>query len=349
MRYTFNTPLEERPLFLNRFNPTLKLICAILLIVLVFLPITVVGQLSIFILIIGLWISAKLPKRKLLAVVKTILVLFFFIFLINWLVAKSPNIKLCDNFKLWGSSWSTLFDKQWVNRIIIDNKTYYWTHGQVWGGKVAEILTSVKPSGNFISIKIQGMTWYLSYSAPWYALSSQVLITSVSICIKLFGMLSAFSLLVNTTSTIQLTNAFEQFFWPLKWIKVPVVELSYIIATALRFVPTLFDEANRIINAQACRGLDFRNGRLIAKIKAVGSLFVPMFAASFAHADKLSDAIEARNFVPRARRTKYRYFPCRWSNWASFAILICLLALFIYLRVCRVIIYPFTAIDCFNI
>ncbi len=93
-----------------------------------------------------------------------------------------------------------------------------------------------------------------------------------------------------------------------------MVELSYIIATALRFVPTLFDGANTIINAQACRGLDFRNGRLITKIKAVGSLFVPMFAASFAHADKLSDAIEARNFVPRARRTKYRYFPCRWSN-----------------------------------
>ncbi|MCQ3907924.1 MAG: hypothetical protein MJ219_04400 [Mycoplasmoidaceae bacterium] len=54
MRYSFRTPLEERPLFLNKFNPTLKLVCAIILIVLVFLPVTIVGQLSILFLIIGL-------------------------------------------------------------------------------------------------------------------------------------------------------------------------------------------------------------------------------------------------------------------------------------------------------
>ena len=349
MRYTFRTPLEERPLFLNRFNPTLKLICALILIVLVFLPITIVGQLSIFILVIGLWISAKLPKKKIWAIIKTILVLFFFIFLINWLVAKNPSVKLADNYQLWGSSWSSLFNDNVVNKLNIGDKVYYWLHGQIWGGKVAEFLTTLKPTGDFVTIKIAGINWYLSYSAPWYSLSSQVLITSISISIKLFCMLSAFSLLVNTTSTMQLTYAFEHFFWPLKWIKVPVVELSYIVAVALRFVPTLFDEANKIINAQACRGIDFRNGRFITKIKAVGSLVVPMFAASISHADKLSDAMEARNFVPRAKRTKYRLYHCSASNWVSFAILICLLALFIYLCASKVIIYPFIAVDCFNI
>ncbi|MCQ3915598.1 MAG: energy-coupling factor transporter transmembrane protein EcfT [Mycoplasmoidaceae bacterium] len=83
---------------------------------------------------------------------------------------------------------------------------------------------------------------------------------------------------------------------------------------AVRFVPSLFDEANKIISAQASRGVDFRNGHLITKIKAVGSLVVPMFAASFNHADKLSDAMEARNFVPRAKRTKYRLYHCSASN-----------------------------------
>ncbi|MCQ3907923.1 MAG: energy-coupling factor transporter transmembrane protein EcfT [Mycoplasmoidaceae bacterium] len=90
--------------------------------------------------------------------------------------------------------------------------------------------------------------------------------------------------------------------------------MSYIVAIALRFVPTLFDEANKIISAQACRGVDFRNGYLPSKLKAVGSLVIPMFAASFSHADRLSDAMETRNFVPRAGRTKYRVYHCRPSN-----------------------------------
>ena len=345
--YTYKTPLENRPLFLNKFNPTLKVICSILLIVLSFLPVTVIGQLTILLLVIGLWISAKLPTRKLKPILRTLLVLFILIFLINWLVSKSPGLKMDvqSTFHLWGSDWDTLWGQGWVQV----QGHHYWMAGTIWGGHVDSVLLPFKPAGSYIRVIIDGTKWYLSYSSPWYGLSSRVLINSISVSIRLFCMLTIFSILVNTTSTLQLTYAYEHILWPLKWIKVPVVELSYIIATALRFVPTLFDEANRIINAQACRGLDFRNGRLIAKTKAACSLVVPMFAASFAHADKLSDAIEARNFVPRAWRTKYRYFPCRGSNWVSFAILICLLALFIYLCACKVIIYPFTAIDCFNI
>ncbi|MCQ3908551.1 MAG: energy-coupling factor transporter transmembrane protein EcfT [Mycoplasmoidaceae bacterium] len=93
-----------------------------------------------------------------------------------------------------------------------------------------------------------------------------------------------------------------------------MTEIAYIIAVAVRFVPNLFDEANKIISAQASRGVDFRNGNIIVKIKAINSLVIPMFAASFNHAEKLSDAMEARNFVPRAKRTKYRVYHCSVSN-----------------------------------
>lgn len=345
--YTFKTPLEERPLFLNKFNPTLKVICAILLLVLTFLKVPVIFQLFVFVLTIGLWISARLPKRKLKPIISTILFIFILVFLINWLVAKTPGFKfdLDSHYHLWGASWTDLLIK---GRVYQFNQ-YYWTHGQIWGGQVANVLTNIKPDSSYLTIKIDGVTWYLAYSSPWYGLSSQVLITSISVSMKLFCMLTIFSLLVNTTSTLQLTYAFEHVLWPLKWIKVPVTEISYIIAVAIRFVPNLFAEANKIINAQASRGRDFKNGHIIEKIKTVGSLVVPMFAVSFNHADKLSDAMEARNFAPRAKRTKYRLYHCQASHWAAFAFLICLLALFIYLRVCRVIINPFISIDCFNI
>lgn len=346
--YTFTTPLEERPLFLNKFNPTLKVVCAILLLVLTFIPVPAIFQIGFLILVISLWISARLPKKKLKPIMRTLFVLFFFIFLINWLVAKNPGLKidLENHYHLWGSDWLSILDKGWIGKF----GNYYWTHGTIWGGWVDnKLLTQAPDAGSYVRVVIDGTKYYLAYSSPWYGLSSKVLINSVSVCIKLFCMLTIFSLLVNTTSTLQLTYGFEHILWPLKWIKVPVTEISYIIAVAIRFVPDLFAEANKIMSAQASRGMDFRNGRLLTKIKAVGSLVVPMFATSFNHADRLSDAMEARNFVPRAKRTKYRHFPCSWSNWAAFAILICLLALFIYLRVSKVIIYPFMSIDCFNI
>ncbi len=251
-----------------------------------------------------------------------------------------------DTYQLWGCDWSTLVDKGIINKYM----NTYWAHGQIWGGWVSNTLTDIKPiAGSFISIDLNGTKLYLSYSSSWYGLSSQVVITSISTCVKLYCMLSIFSILVNTTSTMQMTYGFEHILWPLKWIKVPVTEISYIIANAIGFVPVLFKEANKIINAQASRGVDFRNGHLITKIKAVGASIVPVFAASFDYADKLSDAMEARNFVPRAKRTKYRLYHCSAGCWVSFAILICLLALFIYLCACKVIIYPCVAVDCFNI
>ncbi len=347
-KYTFKTPLEDRPIFLNKFNPTLKIVCAIILLVLVFLPVTIVGQLGVLVLIVGLWISAKLPKRKLKPIFRTLLFLFVLIFLINWLVNKSPGIRfdLDGHYHLWGGSWNDLL----TNGQVLQYDQYYWMHGQVWGGWVANSLASVQSeSYSCLKIIVDGQALYLYYSCPWYALSSQVLVSSISMCIKIFGMLTVFSLLVNTTSTLQLTYGFEHILWPLKWIKLPVSEISYVIAVAIRFVPSLFAEANKILNAQASRGLDFRNGHFITKVKAIGSLVVPMFAASFNQADQLSDAMEARNFVPRAKRTKYRVYHCLGSNWVALTILLCLLALFIYFRVCKVIIYPFAVIDCFNI
>ncbi|MCQ2748244.1 MAG: energy-coupling factor transporter transmembrane protein EcfT [Mycoplasmoidaceae bacterium] len=112
-------------------------------------------------------------------------------------------------------------------------------------------------------------------------------------------------------------------------------------------MPLLFKEANKILYALANRGVDYRNGHLGAKIKALGLAVVPVFGASFNYATNLSDAMEARNLVPRTKRTKYRLYHGSVASWACAALLICLLALFIYLRVRKVIIYPCVAVDCF--
>ena len=91
-------------------------------------------------------------------------------------------------------------------------------------------------------------------------------------------------------------------------MRIPVHIIATIMAIALRMVPTLIDEAGRIINAQASRGVDFHNGRLREKAKAMVSLIVPLLVSSFQKAEDLAYAMDTRGYDPRRPRTRYRKF-----------------------------------------
>jgi energy-coupling factor transport system permease protein len=94
--------------------------------------------------------------------------------------------------------------------------------------------------------------------------------------------------------------------YPLKLIKFPTHEIAMTISIALRFIPTLLDETMRIMNAQASRGVDFEHGKVKEKIKAILSLIVPLFMSAFQRSEELANAMEARGYNPRAKRTRYR-------------------------------------------
>ena len=86
------------------------------------------------------------------------------------------------------------------------------------------------------------------------------------------------------------------------------------IAIAIRFVPSLLDESQKIMKAQASRGVDFNNGNLKDKAKSLVSLVVPMFSIAFKKADDLASAMEARNYNPRYVRTRYRNYSVRYLD-----------------------------------
>lgn len=88
-----------------------------------------------------------------------------------------------------------------------------------------------------------------------------------------------------------------------------------IITIAIRFVPSLVDEATTIMRAQATRGVDFKNGNFISKIQGMIALVIPMFSVTFKKANELSDAMEARNYVPQKPRTRYRYYSIHFFDW----------------------------------
>ena len=111
-------------------------------------------------------------------------------------------------------------------------------------------------------------------------------------------------LLTYTTSPIQLTDGLERLMNPLKAIKVPVHELSMMMSIALRFIPTLIEETDKIMSAQKARGADFESGSIIDRAKALVPILVPLFISAFRRADELAVAMECRCYHGGHGRTK---------------------------------------------
>ena len=128
-------------------------------------------------------------------------------------------------------------------------------------------------------------------------------------------------LLTYTTSPILLTDGLESLLGPLKKIKVPVHELSMMMSIALRFIPTLIEETDKIMSAQRARGADFESGNLLQRAKSLIPLLVPLFISAFRRADELAVAMECRCYhggEGRTRLRQLRYAPRDWAVLAFF-------------------------------
>ena len=127
-------------------------------------------------------------------------------------------------------------------------------------------------------------------------------------------------LLTYTTSPIALTDGLESLMGPLKKIKVPVHELSMMMCIALRFIPTLIEETDKIMNAQKARGADFENGSLMDRARALIPILVPLFVSAFRRADELATAMECRCYQGGEGRTKMKLLRYHRNDLAAFTI-----------------------------
>ncbi|MPM91541.1 Energy-coupling factor transporter transmembrane protein EcfT [bioreactor metagenome] len=126
------------------------------------------------------------------------------------------------------------------------------------------------------------------------------------IFIRLVLMILITTILTATTKPLDLTLGIEDLLTPLARFKVPAHEIAMMISIAIRFIPTLIEETQRIMKAQASRGVDLKEGKFKEKIAAILSLIVPLFVPSFQRAEDLANAMEARGYVPDAQRTRYK-------------------------------------------
>lgn len=122
--------------------------------------------------------------------------------------------------------------------------------------------------------------------------------------LRIFLVIMLSTTLTLTTKPTDLTSAIEWLLHPLTLIKINVSIFAMIISLALRFIPTLFNETQKILKAQASRGVDFKEGNLKSQVVQIVSLLIPMFVISFKRAADLADAMEARGYIPGAKRSK---------------------------------------------
>ena len=126
-------------------------------------------------------------------------------------------------------------------------------------------------------------------------------------------------LLTYTTSPIALTDGLENLLGPLKKLKVPVHELAIKMSIALRFIPTLIEETDKIMNAQKARGAQLDNGKMTERIKALVPVLVPLFISAFRRADELAMAMECRCYRGGDGRTRLKVLRCTKQDYIDLA------------------------------
>jgi energy-coupling factor transport system permease protein len=152
------------------------------------------------------------------------------------------------------------------------------------------------------------------------------LVRAFFMMIRILMLITGTFLLTYTTSPIALTDGLESLLGPLKVIKVPVHELSMMMCIALRFIPTLIEETDKIMSAQKARGADFETGSLMQRVKALVPILVPLFISAFRRADELATAMECRCYHGGEGRTKMKLLRYMRRDYCAYGVGILLVA-----------------------
>lgn len=152
-------------------------------------------------------------------------------------------------------------------------------------------------------------------------------ITAIAMMLRISLLIMASSLLTYTTSPIMLTDGMERLMGPLKALHVPVGELAMMMTIALRFIPTLIEETDKIMNAQKARGADMETGSVVQRAKALIPILIPLFVSAFRRADELALAMECRCYRGSVGRTRMKQLEYQKRDFVALAfMLLCLVA-----------------------
>lgn len=202
----------------------------------------------------------------------------------------------------------------------------------VSGIHFSTVLKSLKPVMFILVFTIianvlftSGETLLLSFSV--IHIYKEGIIYAVLMALRIICLIIAtFVLLTYTTSPVALTDAIERLLSPLAKIKLPVHEFSMMMSIALRFIPTLLEETDKIMSAQKARGADFETGSLMKRVKALIPILVPLFISAFRRADELADAMECRLYRGGEGRTRMKTLKLSFVDFVFLLVMAAILA-----------------------
>ncbi len=158
------------------------------------------------------------------------------------------------------------------------------------------------------------------WSLGFLKITKEGIVLTVKMALRLILLVAGTSLLTYTTSPIVLTDGIESLLSPLSKIGVPAHEIAMMMSIALRFIPTIIDETDKIIKAQSARGSDFESGNLFRRAKALVPILVPLFISAFRRADDLAVAMECRCYHGGKNRTKLKSLKMTGLDFVSILI-----------------------------
>ena len=230
----------------------------------------------------------------------TTLILSAFLLAFLFIVMLISKIRIVDLFKSLKAMWFLLIFLL-IIYIFIPNPTYDQTHIAFRIGTYPIIYDSFYQAGYII--------------------------------LRIVMMLMITMILTSTTSPMNLTYGLEWYMSPLKLIKFPTHIVAMTLSIALRFIPTLLDETDRIMKAQSSRGVDFNKGGIAKKFSAIISLIIPLFVSAISRSEDLSNAMEARGYDPYAKRSRYRILTFHWCDLISILIVLAIFGGILTLRI----------------
>ena len=193
------------------------------------------------------------------------------------------------------------------------------------------VLKSIKPIVFIIAFTgIINIFWTTGEGAPlldigFITVYKEGIINAVFLIVRIIMLIIGSSILLTyTTTPIALTDGIERLLSPLKKIGLPVHDFAMIMTIALRFIPTLMEEADKIMNAQKARGADFTNGSLIQRAKALIPILIPLFSSSIRHALDLATAMECRCYKGGEGRTRMKILKCKAGDIVALLLVIVL-------------------------
>ncbi|MGS0972582.1 MAG: energy-coupling factor transporter transmembrane component T family protein [Candidatus Izemoplasmataceae bacterium] len=292
--------------FLYRMDARSKLLALVVLMATAFIIKDFYHMIGMVLLVGFILVAGGLSVTRIMRGLKPVLILLLFTFSFQMLFVNTGELLYTTDLTL------TLYNLPIMMGIII-----FWMISKKYVKfrfiylllavfAVLALLATFAPGGVISSSRVQ--------------IYSDGVLGAFFIMMRLIIIVTLSTILTLSTKPTDLNLGLERILKPLSIIKINAEEIAMIISIALRYIPTLLDEANKIMLAQASRGVDFKEGKFKDKIMQIISLLVPMFIISFKRSDELANAMEARNFVPGRNRTRLHVL--KWNYVDTFVMIV---------------------------